>query len=326
MTVVEAPAAGTEKERRRRRLSFVLKLVFSLSVLIYIILKKAPLAEIGRVLAGVRLPWILVAFALNAVGLLISAYRWQILGRAQGDEMPLAFLAKSHLVGLFFSQFLPTSFGGDIVRIWDGSRFSRSLVKSSAIIAVERGTGLAVLFLFALVASLFRIEMAREIPFIWVSLVLGAGGLALVAFFLLPVSGRWLDRLPERGWLARFRGKTLEFRAHVLQYARRPGPFLLATAWAVVLQVNVVLFYYLIGLAFDLPIPFLDYFIIIPIVLLVQVVPVTINGLGLREGAYVALFASYGITAGTAVSYSVIDVALRLVVAVIGGLVYMARK
>ena len=326
MTVVEAPAGGTEKDRRRRWFFFALKLIFGLSVLIFIILKKAPLAEIGRGLAGVRLPWILVAFALNAVGLLISAYRWQILGRAHGDEMPLLFLAKSHLVGLFFSQFLPTSFGGDIVRIWDGSRYSRSLLKSSAIVAVERGTGLAVLFLFALVASLFRIEMARDIPFIWVSLALGAGGLAVVAFFLLPVSGRWLKLLPARGWLGRAREKVLEFRSHVLQYARRPAPFLLATAWAIVLQINVVVFYYLIGLAFGLKIPFLDYFIIIPIVLLVQVVPVTINGLGLREAAYVALFASYGITAGTAVSFSVIDVALRLVVAVVGGLVYMGRK
>lgn len=326
MTVVEAPAAGTEKERRRRRLSFALKLVFSLSVLIYIILKKAPLAEIGQVLASVRLPWILVAFALNGVGLLISAYRWQILGRAQGDEMPLVFLAKSHLVGLFFSQFLPTSFGGDIVRIWDGSRYSRSLVKSSAIIAVERGTGLAVLFLFALLASLYRVEMARDIPFIWVSLALGAGGLAAVALYLLPVSGRWLGRLPDRGWLGKTRDKIIGFRSHVLQYARRPAPFLLATAWAIVLQVNVVVFYYLIGLAFGLQIPFLDYFIIIPIVLLVQVLPVTINGLGLREVAYVALFAAYGISAGSAVSFSIIDVALRLVVAVIGGLVYMARK
>jgi glycosyltransferase 2 family protein len=326
VTVVEAPAGGTDRNRPRRRLWFALKVVFSLSVLIYIILKKAPLVEIGRALGGVRLSWVLIAFVLSAVGLLISAYRWQILGRAQGDEMPLAFLAKSHLVGLFFSQFLPTSFGGDIVRIFDGSRYSRSLLKSSAIVAVERGTGLAVLFLFALVASLFRIDMARQIPFIWVSLALGAGGLAAVAVYLLPVSGRWLSRLPDRGWLGKTRDKVAGFRAHVLEYARQPGPFLLATAWAFILQVNVVVYYYLIGLAFGLTIPFLDYFIIIPIVLLVQILPVTINGLGLREGAYVALFAAYGISAGTAVSYSVVDVALRLVVATVGGLVYMARR
>ena len=326
MTVVEAPAAGTEKGQRRRRLLFALKLVFSLSVLAVIILTKAPLTEIGRALAGVRLSWILVAFALNAVGLLVSAYRWQILARVQGDEIPLAFLAKSYLIGLFFSQFLPSSFGGDIVRVWDGSRYSRSLLKSSAIVAVERGSGVAVLFFFALVASLFRVEMARDIPFIWVSLALGAGGLALVAFFLLPAAERWLGRLPVRGWLGRVREKTLQFRSFVLQYARRPGPILLATFWALVLQVNVVIYYYLIGLAFGLAIPFLDYFIIIPIVLLVQIIPVTINGLGLREWAYLALFAVYGISAGTAVSFSVVDFAMRLAVGVIGGLVYMARK
>ena len=179
---------------RRRTLLLLLKIVFSVSVLALIIIYKAPVRDILAVLRTVGLGWLVAAFSLHAVGIFVSAYRWQILARAQGDEIPLGYLMKSYLVGTFFNNFLPSSFGGDIVRIWDGSRFSQSLVKSSAIVVVERATGIIVLFLFALFASLFRLDMANEVPVIWAALVLGLAGLALAALFFTPLAERTLRR------------------------------------------------------------------------------------------------------------------------------------
>ncbi len=171
---------------KKRLIWLIVKIAVSFSLLIYILTSKVSLRDIGRSLAGLNLAWVALAFSLHIIGLLISAYRWQILARAQGDEVPLLYLAKSYLVGTFFNNFLPTRFGGDVVRIWDGSKYSQSLLKSSAIVVVERTTGLVVLFLFALLASLFRLDMARRIPIIWVSLLVGLGGLLLAAFFLSP--------------------------------------------------------------------------------------------------------------------------------------------
>jgi glycosyltransferase 2 family protein len=311
---------------RRRTLFLVLKIAFSASVLALIIVYKAPVRDILGVLRTVGLGWLILAFSLHAVGIFASAYRWQILARAQGDEIPLGYLMRSYLVGTFFSNFLPSSYGGDIVRIWDGSRYSRSLVRSSAVVVVERATGIVVLFFFALFASLFRLEMANDVPVIWAALVLGLAGLALAALFLTPVAERFIRALPGGRLLQAPKEKILAFRAIILDYRHHKGPFLRASFWALVLQANVVVYFFFIGKAFRLDIGFPDYFIFVPIVLLVQALPVTINGLGLREGSTVEIFKYYLIPAGTAVAFSLVDVGFRLILGAVGGIIYASRK
>ena len=304
----------------------LLKLAVSLSILVLILTTQTSLREIGTVLRTVNPYWLILAFSLHAVGLFASAYRWQILARAQGDDVPLGFLAKSYLVAQFFNNFLPTRFGGDIVRIWDGSRYSRSLVKSSAIVMVDRFSGVIVLFLMAVIASLFRIDMARQIPVVWIALLLGLLGLVLIAVFFLPAFARLFAALRLRGILDRLRAKILLFRETILHYRTQKRAFLRATFWAVLLQLNVILYYFLIGLALHLNIQLIDYFIFIPIVLVIQIIPITINGLGLREGSYIEIFKFYGISARSAVSFSLVDVGFNLVLGLIGGTIYVTRK
>ncbi len=312
---------------KRRTLSFLLKLAFSAAALVlFFLTSKVSFRDIGRTLAGVAWGWLAVAFSLHTLGLLFSAYRWRILIRAQGDDVPLSFLVKSYLVGTFFNNFLPTRFGGDVVRIWDGSKYSQSLVRSSAVVLVERATGIIVLFLFALVASLFRLDMARSIPIIWAALTLGIVGLTAAALFFLPAVGRVLARLPERGLPGRFKHTIIAFRGTILRYREARAEFARASVLAVLLQLNVILYYFLIGQALHLPVGLLDYFIFIPIVHLIQNIPITINGFGLREGAYVQIFRFYGMPAEAAWSFSIIDVVFGLLVGLVGGAVYLSRK
>jgi uncharacterized protein (TIRG00374 family) len=311
---------------KKKTLLLLLKLAVSLSILVVILTTQTSLRDIGKVILSVNPYWLVLAFSLHGFGLLVGAYRWQILARAQGDEVPLGFLAKSHLVAVFFNNFLPTRFGGDIVRIWDGSHYSRSLVKSSAIVLVDRFSGIIVLFLMAVIASLFRLDMVGQIPVIWIALLLGLVGLALIAVFFLPAFARLLGSLRLKGFLDKLRGKILLFRETILHYRTQKRAFLRATFWAVLLQLNVILYYYLIGLALGLKIHFLDYFIFIPIVLVIQLIPITINGLGLREGSYIEIFKFYGISPQAAVSFSLVDVAFNLVLGLIGGTIYVSRK
>ena len=180
--------------KRKGLLTIALKLVFSFSIIIYLLLKVVPFQEVLGALKDIHLFWLVLSFSLHALGLIISAYRWQILIRAQGDDVPLGFLAKSYLVGNFFNLFLPTRFGGDVVRIWDGSRYSQSLLKSSAIVLAERFTGIIILLIFAFMASLFRLDMARRLPIIWISLLVGFLGLFTAFLFLTCFRLRRIER------------------------------------------------------------------------------------------------------------------------------------
>lgn len=313
--------------KKRDLLVFILKFIFSFAILIYIFVKVAPIDAILRVIKEANIFWLLASFSLHALGVLISAYRWQILIHAQGDLVPLGFLAKSYLVGTFFNNFLPTRFGGDIVRIRDGSRYSRSLLKSSAIVLVERLTGIIVLLFFALGASLYRLDMAQNIPVIWVSLLVGVIGLSSVTIFFTPITARILDKIPEKKPLIQIRDKIIEFRNVVLVYKQKRKPLLKALFWALLLQINVILHYILAGKALHLDIASLDYFIFIPIILIILIIPVTISGLGLREVIYIEIFKFYGITQAAAVSFPLIaDLAFTLTIGIIGGIIYATRK
>ncbi len=314
-------------KKKRNVLALLLKLTISGSVLAYIFLNQAPVQDILREIKQVDLVWILASFSLHALGVWISAVRWQILIQAQGEDVPLGYLAKSYLVGTFFNNFLPTRFGGDLVRIYDGSLYSRSILKSSAVVLVERLTGVFILLLFALGASLIRLDMAREFPIVWISILCASGGLVLIFGFLSPFWGRWLSRIPDRGFLAKLKTKSQQFRDTILVYRSKKKAVSKAMGWAFLLQVNVIVHYYLAGKGLHLQIPFLDYFIFIPIILLILTIPITISGWGLREGIYIQIFGYYAIPAAAAVSFPLIaDAAFTLLIGLIGAAIFVTRK
>lgn len=307
-------------------LVFALKFVFSFSIIAYLLIKIAPVKDILNVLRGIDIFWLILSFSLHSLGFLFSAIRWQILIRAQGDSVPLGLLIQSYLVAGFFNNFLPTRFGGDIVRIWDGTRYSRSLLKSSAIVLVDRFTGIIVLLFFASVASLFRLDMAQRIPVIWVSLLIGLFGLLLIMIFFTPLARRALEKIPEKKFLGKGKKKLIEFREIVLIYKDKKVFLLKAFFWAFLLQVNVIVHYYFLGKALHININLLDYFMFVPIVLLILAVPITISGLGLREGSYMEIFRFYGVPPETAISFGLIDWAFGLIVGIAGGIIYTVRK
>lgn len=313
--------------KRRSLFIFILKLIFSLSIIAFILLKKTPINEIGESIKGASLFWIGLSFSLHSLGLLISAYRWQILIHAQDDHVPLGFLAKSYLVGNFFNLFLPTRFGGDVVRILDGSQHSKSVLKSTAIVFVERLSGIIVLLIFALGASLFRLDIAQRLPVIWISLGVGFFGLSAILYFFLPISKTLIDKIPQKGVLGKIKQKIFEFREIVFVYKEKKAAFFKALFWACLLQINVILHYYFVGKALQIDIPLIDYFIFIPIVLIILTIPITINGLGLREALYMTIFASYGILNSSAVSFSLVaDIVFAVIIGLLGGIIYAFRK
>jgi len=313
--------------KRRNLFIFLLKFIFSLSIIAFILVKKTHIGEIGESIKGASLFWICLSFSLHSLGLLISAYRWQILIHAQDNHAPLGFLAKSYLVGNFFNLFLPTRFGGDVVRILDGSKHSKSVLKSTAIVFVERLSGIIVLLIFALGVSLFRLDIAQRLPVIWISLGVGFFGLSAILCFFLPISRPLIDKIPQSGVLGKIKRKIFEFREIVFVYKEKKSAFLKALFWAFLLQINVILHYYFVGKALQIDIPLIDYFIFIPIVLIILTIPITINGLGLREALYMTIFASYGILNSSAVSFSLVaDIVFAVIIGVFGGIIYVFRK
>lgn len=300
------------------------KVVVSTLLLVWI-LSRSNLAEIFEAAKDAYVPLLLLAYLFNFVGVVITSVRWRGLLAAQGVEAPTTFLLKSVLVGMFFNNFLPSTVGGDAMRAYDSYRFARSGSAVTSVI-VDRMLGLLVLSVFALVSVPFAPELTNQVPMLrfWiVGGALGLVGLAWSVFFtpLYDVLGGVLARLPAG--LARTAGRAFaSFGAYRGQRAALARAF----GWSVLLQANVVIHYILLARALGFTVPAHHFFLIVPLALYIMMVPVTVNGIGLRENVFALFLAAYGIGNASAVAYAWFAYLGTLILGLVGSAVYVLRR
>ncbi len=311
----------------KKNLFFLFKLVFGIGLLLYLALVIARPREIAAVIAAASWPLLLLAFALHAFGFLFSAKRWKLILDQQGAGFSHGQLLRSLLVGSFFNLFLPTRFGGDIVRVSDTRRIGSGVTGSLAVVVYERMSGIVALLVFALLSSLLKIGFMREMPILYVSLLVSLSGVLLLLLAWKKLPRGFLARRPcRRPWARKLLDRLDAFHGIILDFISHRTLSGKVFFWALLLQFNVVLHYFLIGQALGLArIPLLDYFFSIPIMLFVLSFPISINGLGVRDLFLVQLFVYYGYPAEFALAFSLLDLAFNVVLGIIGGSIYILR-
>lgn len=311
----------------RKNLFFLIKLVVGLGLLLYLGLVIARPREIAAVVAAASWPLLLLAFALHAFGFLISARRWKLILDRQGAGFSNGQLLRSLLVGSFFNLFLPTRFGGDIVRVSDTRRIGSGVTGSLAVVVYERLSGIVALLFLALLSSLLKIGFLRRMPILAISLLVSLAGILLLLLAWKKLPRGFLARRPcRRPWARQLLDRLDAFHGIILDFIGQRDLSARVFFWAMLLQLNVVLHYFLIGQALGLArIPLLDYFFSIPIMLFILSFPISINGLGVRDLFLVQLFTAYGYPAQFALAFSLLDLAFNVVLGIIGGLIYIFR-
>ena len=304
---------------------FLLKISISGGLIAWIFISQVNLSELIGVVAGVDLCLLLLAFGMHSLGFVFSALRWQKLLKSQGVYVKLLPLIDSYLVGSFFNVFMPTRIGGDVVRVSDLRRATKSISRSASTVFVERFLGISVLLSFALCASLIRLPLAKQIPAIWIGLSVGVLGLVLL---LLAMFSQFVGRLMWLIPLPKLRKKCLAvwqtFCENAMLLLSQREPLVWGLWYSFLLQVNVVVHFWVIGEALGFGIPLLDYFFLIPVQLVILMLP-TINGIGLREASSIVLFGFYGIGATEAATFGLIDLAMMLAIGLIGCVRFLTR-
>jgi uncharacterized protein (TIRG00374 family) len=265
--------------------------------------------------------------ALYAAILAISTWRWRVLLEAQGYTIPLAHLSGSYLVATFFNNFLPSNIGGDVVRVRDSSRLTGSTTTSLAVVAIDRILGLGALYVLALSAFIMGGPSVRGLAgarSVLLALGLLFAGLAYV--FFRPgiarrvVSASGLGRLP---WaLKRF--ETVLSAVHV--YRSRVHAVWLAFLGSVALQAIVVYYYFTVARALRIPLPLSACFLMVPLCTLVQTVPISFNGWGIRESVFILYFHQVGLGKDSALAFSLVGAGLIVLMSLSGAIVWTARE
>lgn len=307
-----------------------IKIGISLILLVFLFWWKVDLAGIVHAFRQSKVFWIVLSLSLHPLGLLISSMRWKLLLKAQDITVSLAKLYMSYLVCGFFNQFLPTRVGGDLMRAYDTRIVGHSGAKSFAVVFVERASGITMLFIFSLTVSLFRIMNGAIEPLYIAGALTGGGGLILIITLSLPVTFRLFRSLLVRLNIGTIGEKLLVFNETIVSYWEKgkQREFLLAFFLAILLQINVIIHYYFLGLAFSFQTSMSigEYFVIVPLIQVLLMFPLAINGIGLREVSWVSFLIPYGITAGAAMAFSIMDFTMYLLFGAIGGVIYAVRK
>ena len=270
--------------------------------------------------------WLLAGVGLYFLMIVVSAWRWDLLLRAQRIRVPFRHLMNSFLVATFFNNFLPSNIGGDVVRIADTSAAAGSKTRATTIVLIDRGLGLLGL---VLVAALGASAVAR-------SGALGIGpGLLWTGFGLAAMLATPALLMPESFTrllqpLRRIHPEWVGLRLDRLQDALtkfRDAPSALATcfAGAVVVQGVLVAFYMAIARSMAIPIGAADMAVIVPITFLIQMVPISMNGFGVREATFGFYFTRLGLPLESALLVSLIGAGVVLLVSLSGGFLYLLR-
>jgi len=271
--------------------------------------------------------WILAALVLNAVGKTISAYRWQYLLLAQEIKASISTLIGSLLVGHFFNIFLPTTVGGDIVRVYDMQKLSKKGAQSFSTVVVERMMGIFALALFAVIGTLAGVLIGLEVkPFILIVLMLFFISIASFIILFYPhLTLFFVNRLSHIR-LYKLAQMITKVNTAFTAIGKQKKVLLVTFIYSAVLQVNVVLHYYFIGLSLHLTLPLIYYFIIFPLIIIILMLPISINGIGLRENVHVVLLGIVGISSQDAIAFSWIVFGIVLLHGLVGGVVYALRR
>ncbi len=264
-----------------------------------------------------------LGFLIFSLSYLLGFLRWQMLLKASGIHASLKKLVVSFSGGIFFSIFLPSTIGGDIVRTADLAEHTKKAKEVIATVFLDRLSGYIGLVIVILPAFLLGGSLVHD-KFVFLSLAAIAGLLVLILLVLFnsfiyskislflsaPGAGRIKEAL-----------KNLHHEIHTFRHRKKLILHNLILSFLI--QLISPLSIYFIGLALGIKINIIYYFIFLPIIGAVTLLPISIGGLGLREYLFVIYFAKAAVTKQLAVTMSLLSFSFIVLYGAIGGLIYV---
>lgn len=276
-----------------------------------------------RAAAAADLRWILAAVLLVIPDRALMAYRWVVLLRAvdRAHHVPLAAILRVFFVSTFVGTFLP-SIGGDAARAYGISRHDVSVADAAASVVMDRVLGAWSLLLFAF-GGLMLAGVARDDAGVLTALTLTTAGCIIAAAVLYSDTAasavkRVIGVLP---FPAVRRSSERLFEA-IRRYGRHHAVVANVTGGSILVQALRIVQAYCLGRGLGIDAPLALYFALIPWTLLVMLVPISVNGLGTSQVAFVYLFGLAGVPSAKSFALSILCVALGAVGNLPGGLIY----
>lgn len=297
------------------------------AALLYFVLRSIDLTALWQRVRGMSPAWVLLALISYVFVQAISVWRWHRLLRAQHVDVTTETLRESIWVSLFFNNFLPSNIGGDVVRIADTASAAGSKTLATTVVLVDRVLGLTALVVVASFGAFAASLVGIHVPGArWLWIVAATGLLVAIPVIAIPKLTAYLLaplRLLKKPWVDE---RVQRLQDAIDRFRETPSALAGAFAGALVVQITVVAFYLLMAQGLSVPLPILLGAVLIPVSMVVQMAPLSINGFGVREAVFAFFFRRFGLPVDAAVALSLVSTGFVMGLSLVGGYMFLRRR
>jgi glycosyltransferase 2 family protein len=300
---------------RRQSLGRWLRVIVSAVLLALLVTKIHPEDLLPERRHFSTLAFLVAGLIITGLGIVLSAWRWQRVLEVFDVRVPLRTLTKHYFAGQFVGNVLPSTIGGDVVRVSRGATTTGSGSVAFASVVLERLSGFIALPLLVFIGFLLRPSLLDN-NHAWIALAIAFGTLVLLALILVVaghprIAGRFAER---ENWM-RFIGAV---HVGIDRLRHQPRDAFGVLGAAVIYQLSVVASLYCAVQALDISIPTAAVIAFIPAVAMGQTVPLSVSGFGVREGLLVLLLHPLGVSTSSAVALGLFWYGMLLIVSLLG--------
>ncbi len=312
----------------KKILILLIKVVFAIALLVFLFMK-VNIVELLSILKETKLFFIIIAVILNFSVSFINAFRWKILLKVTKIKISHLKLVSFILVGSFFNAFLPSSVGGDVVRAIDLSRHTKNRASAFSSVLIDRLGGLGSLLIINCISLFFVYKSIKNVNFVFLSeLILFSIFLVIITFTnkkfslkLLVLFKPFINLFPKLN----LRLKLKKLYNSFIVYKKHKNLLVQIIFVSMLSRIVWIFEAYLIALALGIEINMFLFFLFVPLAELIRLIPISFNGVGIREGAFVLFFSPY-MSVPHALLLGIIFYALLYVNSFVGGVIYFLRS
>ncbi|TVS20575.1 MAG: UPF0104 family protein [Planctomycetaceae bacterium] len=308
----------------KRKLLFPLRATISM-VLLFLLYRRVDINELAMVFRTLHAAPIAGVFALLLFNTALHAFKWRLLLKSDGIHIPFRSLVATYLAGSFFNMFLPSNIGGDAYRVYDVAQYSKRGVHAFASVLADRISGYMALVIVALAAGVAGRGILPDPIIVWIP----AAGLAVLCTVVgLALYPRPLWRVLEAPCVHKLydaRPLAAKLLESVRRYRAEPALFVNIMLASFVFQLNVIVCIYMLARGLGLEAPFRAMVVFVPFVSIMEALPISIFGLGIRDASYAYFLTHIGWPEAHALTLALAYVVLTLVYVSSGGVIFLLR-
>ncbi len=293
------------------------------ALLFFLLFRKVDFHQLAAILRGARADILLLAFAILWLGHYVCIFRWRMLMRPLMPVLSLANLFGIYCIGLFFNLIFPTVVGGDVVKFYYAGKPSRLYPQSFAATFLDRDAGMLAMMIIACMVTLVHPVSVPGVPvnaIIWLSFA--AFLLANVCIFA-PGLHRVMTKLLHRVRLSGVAAK-IDAISNAFQVMGKHWSVLVASlVISLINQFLAISVTWVMALGLNLDVPLMYFLIFVPVITLISMIPISLNGMGLREYAYMSLFGAIGVVPESCVALGLFSSAIIILSSLPGGVIYI---